>query len=98
MYTAFFTKSIMTVLLFQPDCGEAFTDVSVTKVYQPRLTIWVSQELFPTSQGDGGFPKGNLTIPKEVNRKKNNETEAAFLTPANGYGYHFIEINYLYPF
>uniref|UniRef100_A0A674KGL0 Neuronal regeneration-related protein n=1 Tax=Terrapene triunguis TaxID=2587831 RepID=A0A674KGL0_9SAUR len=42
--------------------------------------------------------RGNLTIPKEVNRKKNNETEAAFLTPANGYGYHFIEINYLYPF
>ncbi|KAM9138869.1 neuronal regeneration-related protein isoform 1-T1 [Pangshura tecta] len=68
---------------------------SLKMVYQPRLTIWVCQELFPTSQGDGGFPKGNLTIPKEVNRKKNNETEAAFLTPANGYGYHF---NYLYPF
>ncbi|KAH1168671.1 neuronal regeneration-related protein [Mauremys mutica] len=71
---------------------------SLKMVYQPRLTIWVRQELFPTSQGDGGFPKGNLTIPKEVNRKKNNETEAAFLTPANGYGYHFTEINYLYPF
>uniref|UniRef100_A0A452I5R3 Neuronal regeneration-related protein n=1 Tax=Gopherus agassizii TaxID=38772 RepID=A0A452I5R3_9SAUR len=50
----------------------------------------------PYLQGDKHM--GNLTIPKEVNRKKNNETEAAFLTPANGYGYHFTEINYLYPF
>uniref|UniRef100_A0A8C4VIH7 Neuronal regeneration-related protein n=1 Tax=Gopherus evgoodei TaxID=1825980 RepID=A0A8C4VIH7_9SAUR len=57
----------------------------------PKLLLgWVDSAPAPTC--------GNLTIPKEVNRKKNNETEAAFLTPANGYGYHFTEINYLYPF
>uniref|UniRef100_A0A8C8R514 Neuronal regeneration-related protein n=1 Tax=Pelusios castaneus TaxID=367368 RepID=A0A8C8R514_9SAUR len=41
---------------------------------------------------------GTLTIPKEVNRKKNNEAEATFLTPANGYGFRFTEMNYLYFF
>lgn len=30
------------------------------QVYQPRLTIWVSQKIFPTSRGDGGFPKVKL--------------------------------------
>ncbi|NXE52005.1 NREP protein, partial [Casuarius casuarius] len=68
------------------------------QVYQPRLTIWVSQELFPTSRGDGGFPKGYLPISKEVNRKKRSEAEVAFLTPVNGYGHHFTKIDYLYSF
>ncbi|KYO48802.1 neuronal regeneration-related protein [Alligator mississippiensis] len=71
---------------------------SLKMVYQPRLTIWVNQKLFPTSQGDGGFPKGYLLIPKEVNRKKNKETEALFLIPPNDYGHHFTKINYLYSF
>uniref|UniRef100_A0A8C3P6E5 Neuronal regeneration-related protein n=1 Tax=Chrysemys picta bellii TaxID=8478 RepID=A0A8C3P6E5_CHRPI len=61
-------------------------EMHLTAFVETQLTIFLSPV------------QGNLTIPKEVNRKKNNETEAAFLTPANGYGYHFIEINYLYPF
>ncbi|XP_019387267.1 PREDICTED: neuronal regeneration-related protein [Crocodylus porosus] len=71
---------------------------SLKMVYQRRLTVWVNQNLFPTSQGDGGFPKGYLLIPKEVNRKKNKETEALFLIPPNDYGHHFTKINYLYSF
>ncbi|KAM6227110.1 neuronal regeneration-related protein [Aptenodytes patagonicus] len=67
-------------------------------VYQPRLTIWVSQKIFPTSRGDGGFPKGSLPISKEVNRKKKSEVEGAYPVPVNGYGHHFTKIDYLYSF
>ncbi|KAM8792891.1 neuronal regeneration-related protein [Eudromia elegans] len=67
-------------------------------VYQPRLTIWVSQELFPASRGDGGFPKGYLPISKEVNRKKKSGAAVALPIPVNGYGHHFTKINYLYSF
>ncbi|KAL2294743.1 hypothetical protein Nmel_008488 [Mimus melanotis] len=60
--------------------------------------IWVSQKIFPTSRGVGGFPKqGNLPISKEVNRKK-SEAEGAHQAPASGYGQHFTKINYLYSF
>ncbi|NXP03549.1 NREP protein, partial [Thinocorus orbignyianus] len=68
------------------------------QVYQPRLTIWVSQKIFPTSHGDGGFPEGSLPISKEVNRKKKSEVEGACLVPVNGYGHHFIKIDYLCSF
>ncbi|KAI1239678.1 Neuronal regeneration-related protein, partial [Lamprotornis superbus] len=51
------------------------------QVYQPGSMIWLSQKIFPTSRGVGGFPKGNLTISKEVNRKK-SEAEGARLAPA----------------
>ncbi|NXM11148.1 NREP protein, partial [Ploceus nigricollis] len=67
------------------------------QVYQPGSMIWISQKIFPTSRGDGGFPKGNLPISKEVNRKK-SEAEGAGLAPASGYGQHFTKINYLYSF
>ncbi|KAM6228430.1 neuronal regeneration-related protein-like [Spheniscus humboldti] len=67
-------------------------------VYQPRLTIWISQKVFPTSPGNGEFPKGYLPISKEVNHKKKSEAELAFLTPVNGYGHNFTKINYLYSF
>ncbi|NXE36646.1 NREP protein, partial [Ptilorrhoa leucosticta] len=67
------------------------------QVYQPGSMIWVSQKIFPTSRGDGGFQKGNLPISKEVNRKK-SEAEGACLALASGYGQHFTKINYLYSF
>ncbi|XP_076217604.1 neuronal regeneration-related protein-like [Aptenodytes patagonicus] len=67
-------------------------------VYQPRLMIWISQKVFPTSPGNGEFPKGYLPISKEVNHKKKSEAELAFLTPVNGYGHNFTKINYLYSF
>ncbi|NXG19262.1 NREP protein, partial [Grallaria varia] len=67
------------------------------QVYQPRLMTWVSQKAFPTSRGNGGFPKGNLPISKEVNRKK-CEVEGECLVPADGYGHHFTKINYLYSY
>ncbi|XP_068858714.1 neuronal regeneration-related protein isoform X2 [Aphelocoma coerulescens] len=66
-------------------------------VYQPGSMIWLSQKIFPTSRGDGEFPKGSLPISKEVNRKK-SEVEGACLAPASGYGQHFTKINYLYTF
>uniref|UniRef100_A0A8C3SPV0 Neuronal regeneration-related protein n=1 Tax=Chelydra serpentina TaxID=8475 RepID=A0A8C3SPV0_CHESE len=64
------------------------------------MLIFCSPSLWVSTTNYFSFPpmQGNLTIPKEVNRKKNNETEAAFLTPANGYGYHVTEIDYLYSF
>ncbi|XP_048147298.1 neuronal regeneration-related protein isoform X3 [Corvus hawaiiensis] len=64
-------------------------------IYQPSSMIWLSQKIFPTSRGDGEFPKGNLPISKEVNRKK---SEVERLAPASGYGQHFTKINYLYAF
>ncbi|NWH40303.1 NREP protein, partial [Chloropsis hardwickii] len=67
------------------------------QVSQPVSMICISQKVFPTSCGDGGFPEGNLPISKEVNRKK-SEAEGACLTPASGYGQHFTKINYLYSF
>ncbi|KFQ50333.1 Neuronal regeneration-related protein, partial [Nestor notabilis] len=68
------------------------------QVYHARLMIWVSQKIFPTSQRDGGFPKGILPISKEVNRKKKSEAKGASLVPVNGYGHHFARISYLYSF
>ncbi|NXC38095.1 NREP protein, partial [Penelope pileata] len=68
------------------------------QVYQPRLPISVSQKIFPTSRGDGGFPKGYLPISKEVNRKKEREVEGACWAPGSGYGHHFTKIDYLYSF
>ncbi|NXM04789.1 NREP protein, partial [Tyrannus savana] len=65
--------------------------------YQPRSMTWVSQKIFPTSGGDGGFPKGNLPISKEVNRKK-SEAEGECLVPENGYERQFTKINYLYSY
>ncbi|NXR48153.1 NREP protein, partial [Hippolais icterina] len=67
------------------------------QVYQPGSMIWVSQKIFPTSCGHGGFPKGNLPISKEVNRKK-SEAEGTRPAPASGYGQHFTKINCLYSF
>ncbi|NXP39359.1 NREP protein, partial [Leiothrix lutea] len=67
------------------------------QVYQPGSMIWASQKIFPTSCAHGGFPKGNLPISKEVNRKK-SEAEGVHLAPASGYGQHFTKINYLYSF
>ncbi|NXH12493.1 NREP protein, partial [Bucco capensis] len=68
------------------------------QVYQPRLMIWVSQKAFPTSQGDGRFPKGGLPVSKEVNRKKKSEAEWTCLVPVNGCGHKFTKIDYLYSF
>ncbi|XP_061479881.1 neuronal regeneration-related protein [Rhineura floridana] len=66
------------------------------KVYHPRFTA--SQKHIPISHGYGGFLQDNLPIPKEVNRKKKEKSEAPFLTPANGYEHHFTKINYLSSF
>ncbi|NXN92684.1 NREP protein, partial [Rhinopomastus cyanomelas] len=68
------------------------------QVYQPRSTIWVSQKIFPTSRGDGGFPKEGLPISKEVNRKKKSTAGGVCLVPVNGCGHHLTKINYLYSF
>ncbi|KFP34183.1 Neuronal regeneration-related protein, partial [Colius striatus] len=68
------------------------------QVFQPRLTIWVSKKIFPSSRGDGGFPKGSLPISKEENRKKKSDVEGTCLVPVNGYGHHFNKINHLYSF
>ncbi|NXO89316.1 NREP protein, partial [Certhia brachydactyla] len=67
------------------------------QVYQPGSMIWASQKVFPTSLEDVGFPKGNLPISKEVNRKK-READGVRLAPASGYGQHFTKINYLHSF
>ncbi|XP_062828261.1 neuronal regeneration-related protein [Anolis carolinensis] len=65
-------------------------------IYHPKLTA--SQKHIPVSHGPRGFLKDNLPIPKEVNRKKKEDSEGLFLTPANGYGHHFTKINYLSSF
>ncbi|XP_054512434.1 neuronal regeneration-related protein-like [Pan troglodytes] len=65
-------------------------------VYYPELFVWVSQEPFPNKDTEGRFPKGRLPVPKEVNRKKNNETNAAALTPLGSSEVRSSRISYLY--
>ncbi|XP_020940291.1 neuronal regeneration-related protein [Phacochoerus africanus] len=69
-------------------------------VYYPELSVWVSQEPFPNKEMEGRLPKGRLPIPKEVNRKKDGETEAASLTPlgSNENELHSPGISYLRSF
>ncbi|EAW86726.1 hCG1983051, isoform CRA_b [Homo sapiens] len=47
---------------------------------------------------EGRFPKGRLPVPKKVNRKKNNETNAASLTPMGSSELRSPRISYLYFF
>ncbi|KAM6224303.1 neuronal regeneration-related protein [Rhynchocyon petersi] len=53
----------------------------VEKAYYPDPFVWVRQEPFPNEEMEGRLPKGRLPVPKEVNRKKGEETGAASLVP-----------------
>ncbi|XP_039704361.1 neuronal regeneration-related protein isoform X1 [Pteropus medius] len=68
------------------------------EVYYPELSVWVSQEPFPNKEMEGRLPKGRLPVPKEVNRKKNDDAEAASLTPLGSNELHSPRISYLYSF
>ncbi|ELK36523.1 Neuronal protein 3.1 [Myotis davidii] len=68
------------------------------QVYYPELAVWGSQEPFPNEEMEGRLPKGRLPVPKEVNRKKNDETEAASLTPRGSNELHSPSISYLHSF
>ncbi|KAM4866729.1 neuronal regeneration-related protein-like [Thomomys bottae] len=61
-------------------------------VYFPELFVWVSQELFPDKEMDGN------PVPKEVNRKKQDEINAAPLTPLGSNERHTPRISYLHSF
>ncbi|XP_004377056.1 neuronal regeneration-related protein isoform X2 [Trichechus manatus latirostris] len=67
-------------------------------VYYPDLFVWVSREPFPNEEMEGRLPKGRLPVPKEVNRKKGNETAAACLTPVGGDELCPPRISYLFSF
>ncbi|KAM4875742.1 neuronal regeneration-related protein [Thomomys bottae] len=67
-------------------------------VYYPELFVWVSQELFPDKEMDGNLPKGRFPVPKEVNRKKQDEINAAPLTPLGSIERHTPRISYLHSF
>ncbi|GAB1301538.1 Neuronal regeneration-related protein [Apodemus speciosus] len=67
-------------------------------VYFPELLVWVSQEPFPNKEMEGGLTKGRLPIPKEVNRKKTEETGAASLTPPGSHELYSPALSYLHPF
>nr|KAF6366747.1 neuronal regeneration related protein [Pipistrellus kuhlii] len=47
---------------------------------------------------EGRLPKGRLPVPKEVNRKKDEELEAASLTPLGGDELCPPSIRYLHSF
>ncbi|XP_036265859.1 neuronal regeneration-related protein [Pipistrellus kuhlii] len=66
--------------------------------YYPELSVWVSQAPFPTKEMEGRLPKGRLPVPKEVNRKKDEELEAASLTPLGGDELCPPSIRYLHSF
>ncbi|NP_001135946.1 neuronal regeneration-related protein isoform b [Homo sapiens] len=68
------------------------------QVYYPELFVWVSQEPFPNKDMEGRLPKGRLPVPKEVNRKKNDETNAASLTPLGSSELRSPRISYLHFF
>ncbi|XP_023559144.1 neuronal regeneration-related protein [Octodon degus] len=67
-------------------------------VHFTELLVWVRQEPFPDKEMEGRLPKGSLPVPKEVNRKKNEETEAASLTPLGSSELRTPSISYLYSF
>ncbi|XP_055481710.1 neuronal regeneration-related protein [Psammomys obesus] len=67
-------------------------------VYYPELLVWVSQEPFPYKAMEGSLTKGRLPVPKEVNRKKTNETSAAALTPPGSHQLCFPNASYLHCF
>ncbi|XP_023389379.1 neuronal regeneration-related protein isoform X2 [Pteropus medius] len=75
-----------------------FSFTKVVQVYYPELSVWVSQEPFPNKEMEGRLPKGRLPVPKEVNRKKNDDAEAASLTPLGSNELHSPRISYLYSF
>ncbi|XP_006901394.1 PREDICTED: neuronal regeneration-related protein-like [Elephantulus edwardii] len=66
--------------------------------YYPDLFVWVSQEPFPNEEMEGRLPKGRLPVPKEVNRKKGEETVAASLTLLGGEEVLPPRISYLHSF
>ncbi|XP_071886591.1 neuronal regeneration-related protein isoform X3 [Anas platyrhynchos] len=53
--------SIVLLVLLQRNCNPK-TSQNLKMIYQPSLTIWVSQKLFPTSPRNGGFPKIKMQI------------------------------------
>ncbi|XP_077613305.1 neuronal regeneration-related protein [Crocuta crocuta] len=67
-------------------------------VYYPELCVWVSQGPFPNKEMEGRLPKGSLPVPKEVNRKKDDEIEAASVPPLGSSELHSPGISYLYSF
>ncbi|XP_041608587.1 neuronal regeneration-related protein [Vulpes lagopus] len=67
-------------------------------VCYPELSVWVSQEPFPNTEMEGRLPKGRLPIPKEVNRKKDDQMKAAFLTPPGSSELHAAGTGYLHSF
>ncbi|XP_066130127.1 neuronal regeneration-related protein isoform X1 [Saccopteryx bilineata] len=68
------------------------------QVYCPERSVWVGEEPFPTKEMEGRLSKGRLPVPKEVNRKKDDEPEAASLTPRGSRELHSPRISYLYSF
>ncbi|XP_045140956.1 neuronal regeneration-related protein isoform X2 [Echinops telfairi] len=68
------------------------------QVYYPDLFGWIMQETFPNKEMVGRLHKGRLPIPKEVNRKKGEETAAASLTPRGSDELLPASIRYLYSF
>ncbi|XP_010606197.1 neuronal regeneration-related protein [Fukomys damarensis] len=67
-------------------------------VYYPELIVWVSQEPFPDKEMEGRLPQGSLPVPKEVNRKKNEDPDAASLTPVGSSELRSPSITYLHSF
>ncbi|XP_020042784.1 neuronal regeneration-related protein [Castor canadensis] len=67
-------------------------------VSHSELFVWDSQESFPDKEMEGNFPKGRLPVPKEVNRKKNDDTSAASLVPLGSNELRSPSISYLHSF
>ncbi|XP_055994970.1 neuronal regeneration-related protein [Sorex fumeus] len=74
------------------------TDFHLKMIYYPELFVWVNQDPFPNQEMEGRLPKGRLPVPKEVNRKKNEESKAAFLTPLGSCECRSLKINHLHSF
>ncbi|XP_017382695.1 neuronal regeneration-related protein isoform X3 [Cebus imitator] len=68
------------------------------KVHYPELLVWVNQEPFPNKEMEGRLPKGRLPVPKEVNWKKDDETNAASLPPLGSNELRSPRISYLHFF
>ncbi|XP_073406400.1 neuronal regeneration-related protein [Dendrobates tinctorius] len=83
---------VVMAIMQPPHCCQV-----VSVVYHPHIAIFGTEDPSETKLMDGRFLEETLHLSKGVDRKENNGADS-LLTPENGCGHHFTEINYLFLF
>ncbi|XP_032130406.1 neuronal regeneration-related protein isoform X2 [Cebus imitator] len=88
----------LQVYYYSVERRESEQGAGLLSVHYPELLVWVNQEPFPNKEMEGRLPKGRLPVPKEVNWKKDDETNAASLPPLGSNELRSPRISYLHFF